>query len=100
MSLLLKEKDLIPDPGLGVEYFVVIIGEVKEKALEIIKRLRKKYNVDYDLSARNIKNQMSYAASVKAKKVIFIGEQELESGMLTIKEMKTGKQSKVSLDIL
>ena len=91
----------MPKTDLGVEYFVVIIGDkVKQKALEIVKQLRLKYKVDYDMSSRNIKNQMAYAASIKAKKVIFIGEKEIESGLLTIKEMKTGKQEKKSLDIL
>ncbi|MBW2996522.1 histidine--tRNA ligase [Candidatus Woesearchaeota archaeon] len=100
LSLLLKEKDLVPDPGLGVDYFAVIIGDVKEEAIKIIKNLRKKYSVDYDLSARNIKNQMSYASSMNAKKVVFIGEDEIKSGMLTVKDMKTGKQDKISIDIL
>ncbi|MEE9525929.1 MAG: histidine--tRNA ligase [Candidatus Woesearchaeota archaeon] len=101
LSLLLKEKDLVPDAGLGPDYFVVIIGEeVKEEAIKIIKNLRKKYSVDYDLSGRNIKNQMNYADSVKAKKVIFVGAEEIESGMLSVKDMKTGKQDKVNIDIL
>jgi histidyl-tRNA synthetase len=101
ITLLLKEKDLLPKPDLGVDYFIVIIGEEnKQEALKIINKLRKKYSVDYDLSNRNIKNQMNYADSINAKKVIFIGEEEIKSGMLTIKEMKTRKQSKVSVDIL
>ena len=101
LSLLLEEKNLLPKPDLGVDYFIVIIGEeVKEEALKIIKQLRKKYSVDYDLSGRKIKKQMDYADSIRAKKVIFIGEDEIKSGMLTVKEMKTGKQSKVSVDIL
>jgi histidyl-tRNA synthetase len=101
LSLLLDEKGLLPKPDLGPDYFVVIIGEEsKEKALEIIRQLREKYSVDYDLQGRNIKNQMSYASAIKAKKVIFIGEEEIKSGMLTVKEMKTGKQSKISVDIL
>ncbi|MBD3355418.1 histidine--tRNA ligase [Candidatus Woesearchaeota archaeon] len=100
LTLLLKEKDLLPEPDTGVDYFVVMIGDVKEKALDIIVDLRKKYSVDYDLSSRNMKNQLKYADSVDAKKVIFIGEEELKSGMLTVKDMKTGKQEKVSVDIL
>jgi histidyl-tRNA synthetase len=43
---------------------------------------------------------MSYASSVGAKKVVFIGEDEIKSGMLTVKDMKTGKQDKISIDIL
>ena len=91
----------MPEPDIGVDYFIVIIGEDnKEQVLEIVKELRKKYTVDYDLAARNIKNQMNYADFIKAKKVIFVGEEEIKSGMLTVKDMKTGKQTKVSLDIL
>jgi len=100
LSLLLEDKNLLPKPDIGVDYFVVMIGDVKEKALEIIKQLRKKYSVDYDLQGRNIKNQMNYADSIKAKKVIFIGEDEIKSGMLTVKDMKTREQSKINLDIL
>jgi histidyl-tRNA synthetase len=37
---------------------------------------------------------------IKSKKVIFIGEDEIKEGMLTVKDMKTGKQSKISIDIL
>ena len=43
---------------------------------------------------------MNYADAIKAKKVIFIGEQEIKEEILTVKDMKTGKQSKISLDIL
>jgi len=100
LSLLLKEKDLLPEPDTGVDYFVVIIGNVEEKALDIVNNLRKKYSVDYDLSGRNMKNQLNYANSVNAKKVIFIGEEEIKTGMLTVKDMKTGKQEKVGIDIL
>jgi len=101
LSLLLKEKELLPKSDLGVDYFIVIIGEEnKEEALKIVKKLRKKYSVDYDLSGRNIKNQMNYADSINAKKAIFIGEEEIKTGMLTVKDMKTRQQSKVNVDIL
>jgi len=100
LSLLLKEKDLLPDPSTGPDYFVVIISERKKAAMEIIKELRKRNSVDFDLNERNLGKQMNYADSLKAKKVVFIGDEELDSGMLTVKDMKTGKQSKVSIDIL
>ena len=101
LSLLLKEKDLLPKPKTNPDYFVIIIGqENKKKSLEIISKLRKKFRVDYDLNERNIKKQMNYADSIKAAKVIFIGETELKEEMLTIKDMKTGAQEKVGIDLL
>ena len=86
---------------------LILAQKDKTKSFEAFNRfsdfgakLRKKYSVDYDLSNRNIKNQMNYADSINAKKVIFIGEEEIKSGMLTVKDMKTRQQSKVSIDIL
>lgn len=100
LSLLLKEKDLLPKPDTGVDYFIVIIGNAREKAFEIIKELRKKYSIDYDLSGRNMRNQLDYANSTKARSVIFIGEDELKSGLLTVKDMATGKEKKISAEFL
>ena len=101
LSLLLKENGLLPEPDIGVDYFVVIIGDkTKEKALAIVKRLRERYLVDYDTSGRSIKNQMKYADSINAKKAIFIGEEEIKSGKLTVKDMKTGNEQKIALDQL
>jgi len=100
LTLLLKEKGLVPKSGIGVDYFVVIIGkgDLKKKALSIVDKLRKKYSVDYDLSGRNIRGQLDYANKINAKKVVFIGEKEIWSGKLTVKNMKTGKESKVKIE--
>ena len=47
-----------------------------------------------------MKKQLNYADNIKAKKVIFIGENELKEEMLTVKDMTTGKQEKVNVDYL
>lgn len=98
LSLLLKEKNLIPKIDLGPEYYAVLIGNVQSKAIPIINKLRKKYTVDYDLTRRNIKNQLDYANKMKAKNVIFIGEKEIWSGKIKIKDMKTGKEKEVKVE--
>ncbi|MBD3248875.1 histidine--tRNA ligase [Candidatus Woesearchaeota archaeon] len=100
LSLLLKEKDLLPAADIAPDYFVVMIGDTKEKSLEIIKQLRKRYKVEYDLNERNVGNQMKYANSLNAKKVIFIGGDELKAGLFSVKDMKSGKEEKLSLDLL
>ena len=102
LSVLLKDKGVIPKTDLGVDYYVVIIGkgQLKQKALSIVDKLRKNYAVDYDLSERSMRKQMDYANKTNAKKVVFIGEQELWSGKLTVKDMKSGKESKIKIDEL
>ena len=97
LLLLLKEKNLMPTIELNPDYYIVVIGNVKQKAMELASKLRKKYKVDIDLSGRNVSNQFKYANTIKAKKVIVIGEDELKSGKFTVKDMKTGKEEKLAL---
>jgi len=93
LSLLLKEKNLLPKPEINVDYFVVLIGEeVKQKGIEIINNLRKKYKVDFDLMQKNVRNQFDYANKIKAKKVIVIGSDEISKGKVKIKDMASGNE--------
>ncbi len=98
LKLLLEERGLLPKIELGCDYYVIIVSEkVKRDALEIAEKLRKRYIVDTDLMQRKMQKQLDYANSIGAKKVIFVGEDEIKSGKLTVKDMKTGKQEKISL---
>lgn len=97
LEILLRERGLWPKIDKGPDYYVVLVGPVQSKAIEIINKLRKKYLVDYDLIRRGITKQLDYANKIKAKKVIFIGEREIWSGKLTVKDMKTGKESKIKI---
>ncbi|MFC1730520.1 histidine--tRNA ligase [candidate division KSB1 bacterium] len=101
LQLLLEEKKLLPKPGLGVDYYVAVVSDKeRKKALKIAEKLRKNNSVEIDLMGRNLKKQLDYANKTKAKNVIIIGEEELKKGKLTVKDMKTGKEKKVSIDSL
>ena len=101
LSLLLKEKNILPKPDLGVDYFIGIVSpDVKEKAIEIANKLRKKYSVDIDLMQRNLGNQFKYANSIKAKNVIVIGPDEISKWKVKIKNMVSGKEEEKDLDNL
>ena len=45
-----------------------------------------------------MKSQMKDANRLMAKNVIIIGEEEMNSGQLTLKDMNTGDQQKLTLD--
>ncbi|MDE5895911.1 MAG: histidine--tRNA ligase, partial [Muribaculum intestinale] len=47
-----------------------------------------------------MKKQMAYADAMRIPFVAIIGETELESGTVTIKDMEAGNQESVSLDDL
>jgi len=98
LSLLLKEKNLLPEIDLSPDYYIAVLNDkLKNNAIEICDKLRKKYSVEIDLSQRNLGNQLKYANSIKAKKVIFLGEDEIKNNLLTIKDMSTGEQVKMKL---
>jgi len=82
-----------------VDLYFSTYGELAyEKAFELAILLRKEgLKVEVDHLGRSIKAQFKYADKIKAKYVITIGESELESGEVSVKEMETGNQEKVKL---
>jgi histidyl-tRNA synthetase len=85
-----------------LDYFVIPINEdMIKKSLEIVKLLREKgLLVDIDLLRRGIGKSLKYASSIKAKKVIIVGPDELELNSVTIKDMDSGNQETVKIDKL
>lgn len=98
LQLLLEEKNLLPESELGVDYCIAVVGNVKEKAMEIANKLRKKSSVDMDLMERSLSKQLDYANSIKAKKVVIVGENDLKNNEVTVKDMNSGKEEKVKID--
>jgi histidyl-tRNA synthetase len=99
LSLLLQEKKKLPKPDKGVDFFIAVVNdEVREKALKICQELRKRYSVDIDLMRRPLSKQFDYANSIKAKKVIIVGPDELKKGNVKIKNMESGKEEIVKID--
>ncbi|MBN2421344.1 histidine--tRNA ligase [Candidatus Woesearchaeota archaeon] len=88
--LLLEEKGLMPKLELRPDYYVAYFPNVKKEALELVKKLRKNNIVETDLMQRKFGKQMEYANSIKAKKLIVIGENEVKERNIKIKDMNTG----------
>ncbi len=97
VALLLREKGLDNNPLPAPDYFIALIGKPDKKVMDIIRKLRKKHSVDYDLNQRNLNKQLRHANSISAKKVIVIGPDELKTGVVSIKDMKTGTEVKKKL---
>ncbi|MDO8480785.1 MAG: histidine--tRNA ligase [Nanoarchaeota archaeon] len=95
LTLLLAEKGLLPASEQGIEYYVAPVSEKEAPlALELVSALRKKTSAETDLMGRNLGNQFKYASKIGARNVIVVGEDEVKSGVFTVKNMKTGKEEK------
>ncbi|WNY23789.1 Histidine--tRNA ligase [Methanimicrococcus hongohii] len=74
--------------------------ETQTNGIEIANELRPYVSVLTDIMGRNFKAQMEYANTVGAEYVLIVGEKELESGLLSLKDMKSGEQVSLSLEDL
>jgi histidyl-tRNA synthetase len=74
--------------------------ETLAKGIEIAGVLRPFVAVQTDIMGRNFKAQMEYANTIQASYVLIVGEKELESGLFSLKDMKSGEQISLNLDDL
>lgn len=79
------------------DYFVAFVSdEARLYAINLVNALRNSgKSAIIDVCERKLKSQMKFADKVDAKYSIIIGEDEINSNKLTIKDMTTGNQIKV-----
>ena len=84
------------------EIFVAWIGDENlPYSLALLNELRQKgVRAVLDTKARNLKGQLKYANKLGALYSLVIGEDEVKTGELTLKDMKEGNQVKVHRDEL
>ena len=101
--LVMDELNLFPeDIDISSRVLFVNFGEVEsEFCLSLVKKLRDN-NINSELypSAEKIKKQMNYANNKGVQYVVMIGEDEMKSGKLSIKNMQTGDQEKMNISEL
>ena len=84
------------------QLFVAWIGdEAREYAVKLVNDLRKEgLRCELDTRERNLKGQMKYANRLGAAYTAVIGEDEVKSGEITLKNMESGEQKKVKREEL
>lgn len=77
-----------------IDLFIASIGDKANiYAMSLAMELRKRgIYVETDICGRSIKANMKYADKKKASFVIVIGDEEIEKGNVTLKNMLTGKE--------
>lgn len=99
----LLELNLFPESvAAGTKVLISNFDEAAELyALPIVQQLRNA-NIAAELypSAAKLKKQMSYADAKNIPFVILIGSDEMQSGALTLKDMHSGQQDKLSLEAI
>ncbi len=77
--------------------YVIPIKAVAE-AKKIAAKLRSNgVNTDIDLSGRDVKKNLEYAAAAGIPYVVFVGEKEVKEGKVKLRNLKTGREESVTI---
>ena len=84
----------------GVEVFIAVMGErAKSFGLKLCREMRQKGIVaEMDTLARNIKGQFKYADRLNARYTLVIGDNELDKGVVSLKDMAASSQREVAIE--
>jgi histidyl-tRNA synthetase len=84
-----------------LDCYVVALGDkAKDAAAKLVYELRKAgLTTEKDYLDRKVKAQFKAADRLSAKYVAVLGENELERNVISIKDMNTGDQEEVALDV-
>ena len=99
----LEELNLFPTEGSARTKLLIVNfdSNLESYTLPLLYQIREAgIAVELYPGAVKLKKQMGYADSKGIPFVLLVGEEEVESGQLSLKDMKTGEQQKVSIEEL
>ena len=98
----LEYEDVLPKEEKSIDtYIIPMDDESKKLGIKLTNIIRMNgFKADIDEMSRNIKGNFKQADRLNAKYVIIIGEEELNTNILTIKNNNTKEEYKVNIDDL
>jgi len=99
---LLKKEDRYPVKEVETDVYVLTVSEsVRDVALDYATSLRSEgLSVETDLAGRGFGTQLGYADDMNARRVLIVGERDLENDQVTIKHMESGEEEEIGRDEL
>ena len=95
---LISEDDELKD--FNTDLYIVAMGEKETiKVLILAEKLRRYIAVETDICQRSFNAQLKYANKIGVDNLLVIGENELKTNTAKIKNMETGKEYNVELDV-
>jgi histidyl-tRNA synthetase len=83
----------------GPMFFVIPFKGTEAKAMGLLRVLRATgLSADVDLAGRSLSKNLKYAASIKAKFAVLVGQKELEKGKVVIRDLASGKQAELPFE--
>ena len=84
----------------SLDYLIIPIGDTIKYCGKVKRYLDEKgYSIDIYFEDTPLKKKMTYANKLGVKKVILIGEDEMEKGKIVVKDMESGSSRNLKLEI-
>ncbi|MGT2910258.1 histidine--tRNA ligase [Streptococcus cameli] len=100
LLLVLDKQGIALPVEQDLDVYIAVLGEsVNGRALELVQAIRKQgFKAERDVLNRKIKAQFKSADVLKAKTLITLGESEVESGQVTLRNNQTRKECVATLE--
>ena len=98
LLILMEQNDIVVDDPNVPDISVSFIGDkARLYALDLVHKLRVGgVSAIIDTLNRNLKGQMKYANKLNARYSVVIGDNEIEKGIVTLKNMHSGEQKEIN----
>jgi len=97
MENFLDVHNLLPASQSKTDLYIVVIGDALEGASRVADQLRKAdLNVELDITGRKLDKQIKAAVKKDIPYLLFIGEQDIESGEYSLKNVESETEEKLT----
>jgi histidyl-tRNA synthetase len=99
---LLADRGLLPSTAQAVDYYLVAVTpEERDALLSLAHRLRDAgWSVEYGLKHQGVGKQFKNASALGARRVVTLGPDEVATGVVPVKDMETGEETRMAIDDL
>lgn len=98
-ELFLRTHNLLPELHSTTDVAIIVVDDNVPAALEVARELRKQgINVEVDTTSRKMDKQIKAVVKKNIPYMIFIGADELQSRVFTLKEAATAHEDKLTLE--
>lgn len=99
---ILEKQNKLPEPDDKCEIFIGSMGDkATELAFKAVYALRENgIKAEFDHLAKSVKAQMKYADKIGANYSVIVGDDELNRGIATLKNMQNGETKEIALSDL
>lgn len=88
---------LMPNLASTTDIYIVVLGDVQKNAQKLARDLRNEgVNVELDITDRKLDRQIKTAVKKNIKYILFIGEDEVQDEIYTVKDVTSTDEQKLS----